>query len=337
MEKTINNQTSIIPKERNYWLDNTKFLLILLVVIGHFISGFKKYESINCLYYFIFLFHMPLFIFITGYFSKNIIKKNKSKILNFIVLYVIMQIIEIIITKGAVTFIKPRYALWYLQSIIIYNLLLPVIDKIKPIAMCVIAIMIGLLIGFDNNVTTIASLSRTFVMLPFFVIGYFTNEEKLNKLKNKKYIILAILFLILISIFIPTLLNQPIKIPKELLWGSTSYDKMGMGNIGILYRGVWYILTILTSLAILTLVPKSKVKLVSKLGSRTLQVYCLHIVAVLLFKQTQLYKGIDTRLELILLIIGATILTFILSLKIFSYPFDFIMKRKWKLIMKEDN
>ena len=98
MEKTINNQTSIIPKERNYWLDNTKFLLILLVVIGHFISGFKKYESINCLYYFIFLFHMPLFIFITGYFSKNIIKKNKSKILNFIVLYVIMQIIEIIIT-----------------------------------------------------------------------------------------------------------------------------------------------------------------------------------------------------------------------------------------------
>ena len=79
---------NINSRERNYWLDNTKFLLILLVVVGHFISSFRKYELVNHFYYFILLFHMPLFVFITGFFCKNF-NSRKSKIVNYAVLYLI--------------------------------------------------------------------------------------------------------------------------------------------------------------------------------------------------------------------------------------------------------
>ncbi len=267
IEKPKSTDTITALAERNYWLDNTKFFLIMLVVIGHFISEFRQYKMVNYTYSFIFIFHMPLFIFISGFFSKNIIVKNKNKILNYIVLYLIMQSIELIITKSKFTIVKPAYTLWYIQSIIIYNLLLPIIHKMKPIYACAIAVIMGLIIGFDNNANTIASLSRTFVMLPFFVMGYFMSEDMLNKIKNKRNTIIAIIFLVLLAISMPYIIGNPIKMPRNLLLAQKSYSNMKLGNIGILYRAFWYILATTTCLSILLIIPKGKLPVISKFGT----------------------------------------------------------------------
>lgn len=329
MSKNLEIKEENEQSQRNYWLDNTKFLLILLVVIGHFIEGFTKSKQLNYIYIFIYLFHMPLFMFITGFFSKSIVTKNKNKVLNYLVLYLIIQIIQNIIIKGQFTVVKPRYGLWYLQAIITYQLLLPIIHKTKrPIVVCIVTFAIGLIIGFDNNANTIANLSRTFVMLPFFTMGYFTSEDMLDKLKHKKVKIIAIIFFILVSLFVFAFVEGTIKFPKELLWARKSYKGIGMENTGILYRMAWYVLTIITSASVLTLVPKCKIKVLSKFGSRTLQVYCLHLIIYVIFKQTELYKEINTMTEYCYLILAAIIITLILSLRVFSYPFDFIMKGK---------
>ena len=59
-------------KSRNYFLDNYKALLILLVVIGHFIEPcYTNNVFLTILKWVIFSFHMPAFIFISGYFSKK--------------------------------------------------------------------------------------------------------------------------------------------------------------------------------------------------------------------------------------------------------------------------
>lgn len=328
MQKEINNSLEVANKSRNYWLDNAKFLLILLVVVGHFISGFGNYRSIKYIYTFIYLFHMPLFIFITGFFSKKT-EKSKNKIIGFIILYLIMQIIELIITKSNFTIVKPSWALWYLQSVIIYNLILPLINKDKPVYSLIISLVLGLVIGFDNNATTVASLSRTFVMLPFFIMGYLCNDELISKLKNKRNIIASIVILMVVSVLLIYIMETVPNL-KNLLWAKASYEQMGFGSIGILYRTAWYLLSTITFLSVLSIIPRKRLPLISKFGSRTLQVYCIHIIVCQIFKMTELYNNIDTRLELILLMLGAVILTFVLSLKIFSYPFDFIMKNKFK-------
>lgn len=333
MKKLINNQANVISKERNYWLDNAKFFLILLVVVGHFIEGFIGNEIIREIYCFIYLFHMPLFIFITGFFSKNT-KNTKSRVIGFLVLFLIMQIIELIITKKRFTLVNPCFAIWYLQAIAVYNLIIPIIDKSKPIIALTISIIIGLVIGFDNYATTIGSLSRIFVMLPFFVLGYFAKEKDINKLKDKKAIIFSVIFLAILIISMPTITSQIKKLP-ELLWAKVPYQRMDVGNLGVFYRGAWYIISFITSFSILSIIPKRKIKYISEFGTRTLQVYCLHIIIYLIFKDTYVYEKINTSTEYYCLIPLSIILTIVLSLKVFSYPFDLIMRKKKSIYNKK--
>ena len=67
-------------KSRNYFLDNYKALLIVLVVIGHFIEPcYENNDFLTILKWVIFSFHMPAFIFISGFFSKNYPGKTHTK------------------------------------------------------------------------------------------------------------------------------------------------------------------------------------------------------------------------------------------------------------------
>lgn len=65
-------------KSRNYFLDNYKALLILLVVMGHFIEPCHTNNPVlESLKWIIFSFHMPAFIFISGFFSKRAMSLEK--------------------------------------------------------------------------------------------------------------------------------------------------------------------------------------------------------------------------------------------------------------------
>lgn len=65
-------------KNRDYFFDNYKALLIVLVVVGHFIEPcYDNNVFLSGLKWMIFSFHMPAFIFISGYFSKREIRFGK--------------------------------------------------------------------------------------------------------------------------------------------------------------------------------------------------------------------------------------------------------------------
>ena len=50
---------------RNYRMDNIRCILIFLVVFGHMLTWIPKADTP---YRIIYLFHMPAFLFLTGYF-----------------------------------------------------------------------------------------------------------------------------------------------------------------------------------------------------------------------------------------------------------------------------
>ena len=59
-------------KIRNYLVDNLKVILIFLVVFGHTIEYYIGQSAIlRGIYMYIYIFHMPLFVYISGYLSQK--------------------------------------------------------------------------------------------------------------------------------------------------------------------------------------------------------------------------------------------------------------------------
>ncbi|HBP24176.1 MAG TPA: hypothetical protein DD632_01615, partial [Oribacterium sp.] len=59
--------------ERNLKIDNMKGVLILLVVIGHMLLPIQgTTRGVTNLFYLIYTFHMPAFVFLSGLFAQHI-------------------------------------------------------------------------------------------------------------------------------------------------------------------------------------------------------------------------------------------------------------------------
>ena len=83
----------LTKNKRIFVFDNIKALLIVLVVIGHATDYYTKESDVMRMFFiYTYLFHMPLFIFIAGLFSKSAILKDTfklEKVANFLTLYLL--------------------------------------------------------------------------------------------------------------------------------------------------------------------------------------------------------------------------------------------------------
>lgn len=64
---------NLIKKERIWYWDTVKFLMILFVVVGHVVGYIASYgrEDVMAINLFLYTVHMPMFIFIFGLFYKE--------------------------------------------------------------------------------------------------------------------------------------------------------------------------------------------------------------------------------------------------------------------------
>ena len=71
-----------MPVERDTFLDNLKGVLILLVVFAHYLILYVEQNvaslAVQTLCFFIYSFHMPLFVFVSGFFSKDVGKARET-------------------------------------------------------------------------------------------------------------------------------------------------------------------------------------------------------------------------------------------------------------------
>ncbi|MDV4150052.1 acyltransferase family protein [Clostridium sp. AL.422] len=271
-------------KNRNYLLDNLKVLLIFFVVFGHVIEYYIKDSRILTItYIFIYIFHMPLFIFISGYFSKNFYRMKRKAVKNLLVPYIIFNMIwytsVYIATKRFMfSVISPGWTLWYLLSLFFWRISLKYLVRFKNILIG--SFLIGAVIGVIPSVGSMLSISRTIVFLPFFLLGYYTKEEHLNKIGNFNKL-LAIQGITIVLIFTIYIVNVDL-FDYKFLYYSYSFEELGMSlGIGIILRLVLYVAAILFSICVIALVPKKR-KPFTNLGKATMNIYVFHIYLVIL-------------------------------------------------------
>lgn len=335
-------------KGREYYFDNAKFVLIFFVVLAHAISPFKsEYKVINTLWEYLNILHMPCLIFISGYFSKKYIKDGKFNIqkpFTYLILYTISQILvtlfEVLILHDKVkySFVFPRSSLWYLQCLVGWYILLPYIDKINKKLMLTILFIIGIFVGYDQRIGDIASLSRLFVHFPFFYIGYIFPMEKMKKCLENKKAIMGIL-LSLVCFFLLYKFGK--YIPGEIIrcnfaFANIDSDIMKIWPFDFCVRIAFYICALTFIVLFLNFIPRGRT-FFTKFGSRTLQVYILHRFIYLAYLEYDWNLYFHGKMGIIILFATVIVLTFILSLKLFSYPFEFLMKIKIQPLLKEKN
>lgn len=333
---------AVKPLQRDCFFDNARFLLICSVVIGHLGETiYPMSYAVRCIFKFIYIFHMPCFLFISGYFSKTAIRDGKprtDRLVSLLVLYIVCQIAFFVFDKyilGADTkfsFFDSRFGLWYVVFLIQTAVTLPAITRFrKTTAFCAFVVM-ALLIGLDPRVGHFANIRRYFVFMPFFLMGFYMDGATASRVFHKRYWIIAVL---VFAVAAACVLFAPDLIIKGMLSGKNSYDALKLGASGIYQRLIWYIYAGLASWAFLVLTPKCRT-FFSTLGQRTQQVFILHLMLTIAYSRLKLGQ---TWLESFplwryLIIPAGLLITLILSLKPFSAPFkllDSFSKRlaKW--------
>ncbi len=186
-----------MAKERIAYYDNMKAILILLVVVGHWVNDFSYVTDsrlVTVAAAWIYVFHMPIFLFVSGLFATSCYTKERGfaaeNVLFYFALYVIFQALKwlvyaVLLGQGFDASFDLLYvsaAPWYLLVLGLMTLCVPLFAQLKPTWGIIFAIALSILNGWFNVDCSLLSLSRFFTYLPMFFLGYYIGNSKMTEI-----------------------------------------------------------------------------------------------------------------------------------------------------------
>lgn len=278
--------------ERTQKWDILKFFLMFTVVLGHFLDYHTEDSQImRGAFLFIYSFHMPLFIFVSGLFSKRMVNEKRwDKMLGYLVLYfftkVCIFLYELIFKQETDFRLFGETGLaWFMFAIFAFSVITVGARRYKPQYVFIISILLSLLTGYDSSIDSELVLSRIVVFYPFYFAGYCLNPKKIEKLshgKLKKIAAAAVLIILAIIAFtVPG-----VYCVRPMFTGQHPYDSLDGGeNFGFLIRLACYAVSALCCICLIILTPDRIGRgFIAKRGQYTLSVYIFHyIIKMLLY------------------------------------------------------
>ncbi len=170
-----------------FW-DIFKGILIFLVVFTHFLYNYTELGNAKYLVNIIYFFHMPAFVFISGYFSKKEITFKKA--LKYILIYIIFNSVFILytaVTSKSLLLLTPFFSYWYILALVIWRIIAKYLPCNKWYIVIPFSFVIALVSGYFSDVTTVFAMDKVFGFLPFFFIRIlFTSKLYYFFYKKKK-------------------------------------------------------------------------------------------------------------------------------------------------------
>lgn len=313
-------------KERDYFFDNAKAFLIFLVVLGHIMQPYTgSSKHLAALYLTIFSFHMPGFLFISGYFAKKagqagyLEKVSKKLLIPYVIFFGFFSFYYYFTGKeDSVQFdpFDPVFALWFLLTLFFFHVILVIVKDYRPYFVLPIAIIFSLFAGYSTNIDNYLSFSRTIMFFPIFYIGYLFNSHHIKMLKNKKFIPISIIVLVIFYVIYSI---HPIN--SDWLFGDSPYMTLEgkQSFYSPLKRLLLYFIILVTLLSFLNLIPE-KEKFFTYIGRRTMHVYLLHGLFIGILRGFKIYPFRDeiTIFTYIYLIVLSCLIVYVLSTRFVS-------------------
>lgn len=182
-------------KQRDPFLDNAKYLTIVLVAIGHAWDPLRDdSRTASALYFVLYAFHMPAFIIISGYLSRSFQGKPKQiqrLITGVVVPYVVFQIVYTFFMRWATDnpdrefhLQEPGFALWFLLALFFWRLTTPLWRYLRwPLP---VSLVIGAAASVTPTMTGDLDMMRLLQLLPFFVLGLQLRPDHFTMVKKRE-------------------------------------------------------------------------------------------------------------------------------------------------------
>lgn len=300
-------------KQRIYRYDNVKALLIFLVVLGHMTTDYvSDSHLVRWTTLWIYSFHMPAFILISGLVHKQYITEEKAslgikgetrmrwdKVLGFFLcgygLKIFLQFTRTLMGQNPLWhWIEEPGIPWYLFVMAEYELLFYLMrridDKVKPWMMITGAFALSAAIGYFPAVGDTFCLSRMINFLPIYMLGYYMDMKKFNAFfEGKAYLKIIGWLGIAASMAVCALGKWGMYSWRKWFTGRRSYEFL-QDFFSYAYANGWWIrlavwaFAIALTLCIIAVIPDKDLGFATTVGSRTLNVYFWHRPLCYLFR-----------------------------------------------------
>jgi fucose 4-O-acetylase-like acetyltransferase len=274
--------TKKATKQRDALFDNAKFVAIVLVALAHawepLMDGSR---TTRALYMFIYTFHMPAFILISGYFSRTFDMRPdrlRRLVTGVAVPYVIFETVYSLYEKWGnddpgheISLLDPYYLTWFLAALFIWRMTTPIWLNLRyPLT---ISVVIAVLASITPNIGDDLDLQRVLQFLPFFVLGLRLKPEHFQLLRRHGARPLAVAVMLVTLVF--CYWAAP-RMSLNWFYRGTSSQQLGVSW----WEGVVMALgltacSLVLTVCFLTLVPRGRTWFTT-LGAGTLCGYLLH-------------------------------------------------------------
>jgi fucose 4-O-acetylase-like acetyltransferase len=326
---TLRSSTARVRTGRVPLWDNGRFVAMTLVIMGHatlkLIAGSDPAYAV---YLFIYLFQIPVFVAISGYFARSTppgVQQVKRLFTDLVIPYIVFETIWTVIhwcMSGKLTldYTTAWWTLWFLLALGIWRVALPYLVVLRfPMTISILlSVGSGYLAGIDDR----WSLARAIALLPFFVLGWRIRQWKLGErwlsLPN------AVVWrwragALALFAAAATILGLDIGEWRSLLirrfllydeqYASFGYDQWWAGAIRLAFIGIGVVLCF----AFLMLMPRGETWFTS-FGRRTMYIYLLHSFVLYPLRQSGLFGAHPSVLDLVAVLALSVVIAVVLGL-----------------------
>lgn len=313
-------------KVRLPYFDNVKYILICCVVVGHIIKfgAMDSAAGARALGVWLYSFHMPLFIFLSGLFltrKRMTPRKTAVRVIQYLLLGYLAKILRksvpfMLGLPVSIDLWSEGGLPWFMFALSAYYLLAWVLQWCNYAAIGIGSVVLALYVGYIPTIGDFLCLSRIIVFFPFFWLGHALSPGAVRRHFERKEIKLACAAVLAASALVCIRFSEVLYPYRDLFLGRSAYEFSPIGDCSWVNRFAAYSTSLVMSYAVLGVVPQGHVPLVSVLGTRTLQVYLLHYEVIELLDHTGVIRAIidSSSLGWTLLIPLGVIIAIVLSL-----------------------
>lgn len=270
-----------VAQARNAYWDNAKGILMTLVVLGHYLYAYSQYKAANAIITIIYLFHMPAFVFISGFLSKSENATSAKSICKLCLVYIVfntsMMIYSFIFEDLPLSLFTPYYSYWYILALIVWRLTVKQLSQIRGIT--IISIIVAMSVGFWQEVSNVFALARIFCFYPFFILGYKFSTIKINAFVEKRTnfdYFKSIILLTITSYFVYLFILFS---PRPDIFTMIAYSN----PVLVIARLCIFAIAILMIISLGSIIPEREIPLLTKWGRNSLVIFLLHRYFTLIF------------------------------------------------------